>query len=279
MTNQNHEPQMNINLTGALSYIDQKGNLLDKARLLYVLMGEAPPGEAVRPLLEKQNPDGGFPSRPRGENPSSVDNTITALWQFNEVGMLESESARRGLAFLEASQSADGSWDENPNLPNHDLPPWIVPGELTTRLYLTAYAAYWFAICGRKGPVFEKAVQYLTAHQDAQGGIPSYLHANWISTSTLILAGETAAAERGMAHLAARPWDEWEDSQIAWALDCLGSAGLGQAHPFIAAGLADLAARQEPDGSWASEDGPAYAVSATVSALKVFKMYGLLEEI
>jgi squalene cyclase len=269
---------MTLNLTGALIYIDEKGNLLDKARLLHILMGEPPPAEAVQPLLDKQNPDGGFPSRPRGENASSVDNTITALWQMNEVGMLHSDPARRGLEFLAASQAADGSWDENPALPRHDLPPWIVPGETATRLYLTAYAAYWFAEAGQAAaPAFRRAVDHLIASQQEDGSLPSYLHANWIAASAFLMAGETAAAIRILDHLAVRQWYEWEDSQIAWALDCLGSAGLPADHPFVAPALADLAARQDEDGSWASEDGPAYAVSATVSALKVFKMYGLVE--
>lgn len=266
-----------INLDQAILFIDQHGNLQEKARLLYILMEEKPTTSVVRPLLEKQNTDGGFPSRPRGDNPSSVDNTITALWQLNELGLLNLPAAEHALAFLIQSQAKDGSWDENPALPGHDLPPWIVPGELATRLYLTAYAAYWLGRMGHNThPAFLKAAEHLLGRQDEEGHLPSYLHANWIGDSVFFMAGEHEAAEKGLAWLAARPFAEWEDSQVAWALDCLGTAGLTAGHPFIQSGLNELARRQSAEGTWASEDGEAYAVSATVSTLKVFKLFGLL---
>jgi len=40
--------------------------------------------------------------------------------------------------------------------------------------------------------------------------------------------------------------------------------------------LSELIRRQSPDGSWSSEDGEAYAVGATIQAVKVLKHYGLL---
>ena len=67
---------------------------------------------------------------------------------------------------------------------------------------------------------------------------------------------------------------DFEDSQIAWALDCLVRAGLPAAHPFVQAGLDALRQRRAPDGSWASEDGPAFAAAATVGAIKVLSRLG-----
>lgn len=266
-------------LTRAMIYVEQHGALQEKARLLYVLAGESPTREVLQPLLDKQNADGGFPSRPRGKNPSSVDNTITALWQLDELGLLASPPAERAIDFLLYAQRADGSWDENPDLPSHDLPPWIKPGELATCLYLTAYAAFWLARTGKSDTALQRACQHLVGHQDAEGKLPSYLHANWIATSAFFIAGFADAARRGLAYLAARPLPDWEDSQLAWALDCLGTAGLPVDHPFISSSLKELASRIDSDGAWSSEEGPAYASSATISSLKAFKRYQQLPEI
>ena len=87
------------------------------------------------------------------------------------------------------------------------------------------------------------------------------------------------AAEKALAHLTAKPWSEWQESQISWALDNLISAGLEINHPFVQGGLETLVERQEPEGCWVSEDGPAYAVSATLGVLKVLKHAGWIEGI
>ncbi len=269
-----------IDLTQALQFIYQHGNIQDKARLLFILMGELPPDNVVRPLLDKQNPDGGFPSRPHGENLSSVDNTLTALWQLNEVGLLSSQEAKSAINFLITSQAEDGSWDENPTLPEYDLPPWIIPGQLATRLYLTAYSAYWLGSINLINHLaFLRAATFLAQQDGPEGQVPGYLHSQWITTSVFLMGGSpfSAFSDRGLSALQNRPPNQWETSQIAWALDCLGSAGLASDHPFVQKMLSDLAGRQEIGGSWSSEDGPAYAVSATISVLKAFKRFGLVE--
>ena len=269
-----------INLTAAIQYVTEHGTILERARLLYLLMGEPPALESYKKLIDSQRADGGFPSRPKIETPSAVDSTLTALWQFEELGMMDSDYARRAFDFLRAMQQPDGGLDENPTLPEHDLPPWIVPGELSTRLYLTTYAAYWFGLVqGPADPAFSRAVAFVASHQRADGAIPGYLHNNWLGASAFLLAsggGYAQEAEKILAYLLALPATEWADSQISWALDCLSRAGLPQEHPFIRFALAELIRRQAADGSWASDDGPAFAASATVGAISVLKRMGLL---
>ncbi len=280
-----------INLDQAVFYIDQHGSILEKGRLLYLLMDVEPSPELYSKLLSLQNPDGGFPSRPKGsDNPSSVDSTLTSLWQLDELGQFATPEAQRARAYLAHTQHADGSWDENPALPQHDLPPWIQPGTPATILYLTAYAAFWLgahligsAASGETAdPInaaFKRAAGYLASQQEASGKIPGYLHNSWMGISALVMAARllpekesyTQFAERGLAYLADLPDDQWEDSQVAWALDCLSRAGLSAEHPLVRQLLASLVRRQAADGSWASEDGPSNAASATVNALKVIK--------
>jgi hypothetical protein len=230
-------------------------------------------------------------------------------------------------------QRPDGGWDENPVLPGHDLPPWIVPSSPTTRLYLSSYAAYWLGFSRRtQPPAFPRALAFLATHQQPDGSFPGYRHTNWLAISALLFGADaphlpgngvrqtepngnlaaasaavqppgvpsdengksksadhtldseagktgkanitndyTQAIQQGIAFLAAIPFAEWEDSQVGWMLDCFSRAGLTVEHPFIAAALAELLRRQGADGSWAPDEGPVFAASATVTALKVIK--------
>ena len=272
---------MSVDLTAAIAFVTDHGTVLEKARLLRLLLAVEPGRESYQKLLDSQNADGGFPSRPRPGSHSAVDSTLTALWQFDELGMVAHPAATRALAFLLAMQQPDGGWDENPNLPAHDLPPWIVRGELGTRLYLTTYAAYWLGLFGyAQEPPFKTALAYISAHQEASGELPGYLHSNWLGIAAFRMSsGYTQNAERGLEYLASLPFSQWDDSQIAWAIDCLTRAGLPSSHPWMQAALPELVRRQGADGSWASEDGPAFAASATVSAIKVLKRHRLVEDI
>ncbi len=72
------------------------------------------------------------------------------------------------------------------------------------------------------------------------------------------------------------PISEWVDSQISWALGCLGKAGLSKTHLFVERGLDVLVRRFEAGKSWASEDGESQRVGAALEALKALKHYGML---
>jgi hypothetical protein len=105
-----------------------------------------------------------------------------------------------------------------------------------------------------------------------------FLHTTWIATGVFAMAGQEYAAvvSQGLRALTDQPFYQWEDSQIAWALDCLGTAGLTREHAFVKSGLAELLHRRAPDGSWISEDGEARDVVATIQVLRVLKHFGLL---
>jgi squalene cyclase len=264
-----------MDLSQAVGFVETKGTDQEKARLRWLLYAAEPGPAVLGPLAALQNADGGFPLNMVQSNPTAVDSTLTALWWMEELGLLESAIAGRAYAFLLAVQQQDGGWDEDAALARYDLPPWVQVGQLPTRLYLTAYAAYWLGLRGCAGQAALRALGFLSRHQDETGQFLGYLHTTWIATSAFLLAGPLYAgvAEKGLESLLRRPAAEWEDSQLAWALSCLGSAGLPREHPFVVQGLAALGERQRPDGSWASEDGAEYAVSATIQVLKVLKHY------
>jgi squalene cyclase len=268
-----------MDIARAIAFIEEKGSSLEKARFRRLLHGVPPEPSVTLPFTELQNTDGGFPYAMTKGNLSTIDDTLVALWWLDELGMLDSPAAEQATAYLLAVQQDDGGWDEDPALAQYDLPPWISPGDLHARLYLSAYAAYWLAAMGYVAqPALQRALDFLLQHQDERGKFYGYLHTTWIATSVFLMAGQpySVFAGKGLQVLLDRPLAEWADSQIAWALNCLGKAGLPKGHPLVDKCLAELWQRQRPDGSWSSEDGATFDVGATLGAVKVFKHYGLL---
>lgn len=268
-----------IDTNQSIAFINEKGSALEKARLNCILYGINPQPGVIQGLVELQNIDGGFPFGMLPGNLSTINDTTVALWWMEELNMLTSPQAVKAYSFLLASQQVDGSWDEAPEISRYDLPPWIQLGDLKTKLYLSAYAAYWLAVGGyTRLPVFRKALHFLLSHQEPSGKFYGYLHTSWIATGVFLMAGKRYApvAHLGIQTLSNMPLVEWDDSQIAWALDCLCRGGLLKDHPLIDGCLAELGRRQKSDGSWASEDGEDFAVGATIQALKVLKRYAVV---
>jgi len=269
-----------MDITRSIALIEQRGSDLEKARLGHILYGRKPEAILIQDLVQPQNEDGGFPYKMAHGNLSSVSTSLTALWLLDELGYLSSPTADKTIGYLLAVQREDGGWDEEAAIKKYDLPPWISPGDLRTRVYLTAYAAYWLAVTGyTEHPSFHKALEFLHNHQDESGKFHGFLHNTWLATSAFLMAGpqQSDIAEKGLQSLANVPLAEWEASQIAWALDCLSRAGLPGSYPFVKKCLSELVNRQRPDGSWSSEDGEDFAVGATIGVLKVLKFYDLVQ--
>ena len=268
-----------MDFNNSIIFIGDKGSSLEKARIDCILHGTSPQQDVTQGFIGLQNADGGFPFGMVKGNLSTINETTVALWWMEELGLLASSTASQAFAYLLAAQQRDGSWDEDPQVGHYDLPVWIQLGDLKTRLYLSAYATYWLALGGYKTlPAFRKAIHFLLRHQDQAGKFYGYLHNTWIAAGVFLMAGEryVKIANLGIQALSDKALNEWDDSQIAWALDCLSKAGLLKNHPFIEACLAELFCRQKSDGSWASKDGETFAVGATIQVLKVLKRYGLL---
>lgn len=265
-----------MDITKSIHFVEENGSDIERARLRYVLYAAEPDPAILQPFLDLQNQDGGFPCNRVKDNLSSVNDTLNALWWMDELGMLDSPSAESALDYLINVQLEDGAWDEDPRVLEKDLPPWIDPGTLITQHYLSAYSTYWLAmkdLCSSPG--FLMALDYLDTQFQEKTLFKGYLHTTWIASSVFLIAGEayTEAAMVGLQTLIHRKISDWQDSQIAWALDCLGNARLPRDHPFIQMAIKELSLRQAPDGSWSSKDEEAYVVNGTIAALKAFKQY------
>ncbi len=268
-----------MDIEKSIAFIESRGSELEKVRLHCILNGVRPPADIVQKLTNLQNADGGFPFGMQSGKLSTINETTVALWWLEEMDLLYSPIAHFAFDYLNRTQHAEGYWDEDPRLAQYELPPWIKLGDLYSQLYLTAYVAYWLAAAGQTtSPAFRKSLHFLIRNQDETGKFLGYLHTTWIAAGVFLMAGKHYAsiASKAQEVLSDRRMAEWDDSQLAWALDCLSKGGLSKTDPFIRAGLSELKRRQRLDGSWASEDGEAAAVGATIQAIKVMKHYGVI---
>ena len=268
-----------MNVDKAIAFLRQYGTDLEKARMEWIVNKIKPDDFVIAPFLGLQRSDGGFPFGDHKGNLSAVHNTLSAILCLEELGLFDSAHAGRAFQFLLAAQKDDGGWDEDPAISQYDLPFYITPGDLRTRLYLSAYACYWLGLKPYiEHAKFRKALYFLISHQEESGKFFGFLHTTWIAVSAFAIAGRPYAkiVSKGLKYLMGKPFDEWADSQIAWVLECLGRAKLSKVHPFISDCLAELAQRQKPDGTWISEDGEEFTARATLSAIRAFKIYGLL---
>lgn len=149
-------------------------------------------------------------------DPPTEDVTAHVVEALIECGLPADHAAvRAGVAFLRATQRADGSW-------------WGRWG--VNHVYGTGAALPALAAAGEpmSAPYIRRAVDWLAAHQNEDGGwgesILSYEDPAWIG--------------RG----------DSTPSQTAWAL--LGLHAADPSHPAIARGVAHLDATQGPDGGW-----------------------------
>ncbi len=258
--------------------IEADGSELEKARFRRFFYGVRPAPEAIQHFTALQNRDGGFPCDMLPGNPSAIHKTVNALSWLDDLGMSRSPTADKAFAYLLAVQREDGGWDETPVLAQYGVPPWATPGDLRARMYLTAQAAFWMAVRGEAtGPALQRGLDFLLRHRDETGRFHGFLHTTWIATSAFAAAGpqDSQVVRKGLQVLLDRPLVEWIDSQIAWALECLGLAGIPRSEPFVEAGLDELLRRQAEKGRWVSEDGETYSVNTAIGVLKVLKHYGL----
>lgn len=262
-----------MNLDLAARFVESNGGELQRARLDYILhQNPAPPG-VIASLLKFQLADGSF-TRPRPASlAGSINETLNALWRMEELGLMKSVASELACRYLISRQSGNGSWQE---APGNATPLQSYTQDPLFGCYLSAYSAYFLALSGfGTTPVLEKAARYLAGIQRSAGNFTGFLHTTWLACSALLLINgrNDKRAKKGLLYLKNLEFKDWDSSQVAWALSCLGNAGITVKHPFISAGLAELEANQFEDGSWISEDGEGYEVEATLASIKAWLFF------
>ncbi|HET8604275.1 MAG TPA: squalene--hopene cyclase [Marmoricola sp.] len=149
-------------------------------------------------------------------DPPSADVTAHVVEMLAAEGRTDSEECRRGVRWLLDAQEADGSWFGRWGTNHVYGTGAVVPALIETGTPVG-------------DPVIRRAVAWLEAHQNSDGGwgedLRSYVDPAWIG--------------RG----------DSTPSQTAWALLALLAAG-GHRSPAVRRGVGWLVDHQRPDGGW-----------------------------
>lgn len=254
----------------AIEFIKSNGSEPEKARLQYLLYGTKPTSYAIAALAEGQQVDGGW-SAHWNAGYSSLDATCYCLAQAEQMGLDKTDSIiLRAVEFLKSRQRSDGSWEEDPRV-GHLAPVWARPGDLSSRLYLTANCGWWIAYFEPGAEEALKASQHLQQHLYPDGRLPSFLHTHWLATALWQVNNHTAAAELAIRYLS-RHLNDLSASNLAWMCLTLLLSGLSKDHPLIEEAVTRIRNQQCADGRWESEDGPDFDVHTTLEAMRVIRL-------
>ena len=266
------------------AFVREHGDEFDQARLDYLLgEGGLRSTEQGRRFLAGQRADGGWaPFWARDY--SSLDATCFRLAQAELLLMpLSWPELVRALDFLRARQREDGSWEEDEAV-RDAAPPWAKPGELATRLYLTANCGWWLVNASaydNRSYLAEaaRAGEYLERYLAPDGELPSFLQAYWLAAALWIRLNWGSQelpdnARRALDHLAIRLDATVPSGALGWMLTTLAPLGVPPEHPAIVKAVALLGEQQRPDGGWTSEDGSERDAYVTAQALIALTQWG-----
>ena len=269
-----------MDLQKAVNFVEQKGNLIERARLSSILYGQSPSMDALAEIAKHQKPDGGFAYWcPQVSN--LCDTAYILLW-LEDLQEYRSDLSEKACRFLLDRQREDGGWDEVDELGQYSVPEWMMPGKIETRTWLTGFCAHVLIRFGyAEAPGTRCPTDFLLSHCDASGRIEGYLRATWISLPMLAFHPGTQSEPylKAVAVVEENYSEGWTGAHIAWLLRCLKDAELSVDHPLVIRAMIDLENKQRHDGSWEPEpgEGEEHTVNATLFALRSLHSYGRIQ--
>ncbi|MHA2378186.1 MAG: prenyltransferase/squalene oxidase repeat-containing protein [Candidatus Thorarchaeota archaeon] len=266
-----------VDVQHAKSFVRRRGDTVQQARLESILRQKRPARSVLSTIEGMRKSDAGFAFW--DDDISSITSTLNILGWVDDLSVNEGALVDKTFEFLLDHQQEDGGWDELEAVGNLKAPPFMTPGEIDTRIWLTACCAHWFVRFGRAEPPGAKGcpVRFLERHIEPSGLLSGYLRATW---DALVIFGchpgvdSQLFADTVKAIGDSFTPEAWDGSVIAWLLRALRDSGLQADHQLVSRSLNLLEAKQLHDGSWGSEDGNEYAVWATVDAIRVLKDFG-----
>ena len=174
-------------------------------------------------------------------------------------------------------QGEDGSWDENHAINQYSPPFWNKPGDLKTKMWLTAGILNFLIQLGyRESEAVRKAAQFLLRNRAEDGKFFGFLHSTWISVGVFgQLEGPDSGIVKKALEVIEQNLDRLEDGagDFIWCLECFYAAGISKDSPIVKRCIDRVLGLQRQDGAWTSGDGEKYSVSTTINALRILKLY------
>ena len=118
--------------------------------------------------------------------------------------------------------------------------------------------------------VVARATQAFRATIREDGSWPSYLVAGWLGAALLYHAGWFYEAAQIQVILADRVPD-MTPAEVAWLAAAMRRVGLGSDEWLLTAARKRLTETQRSDGGWPSDDGPAFDVHTTLTAIRALR--------
>lgn len=270
-----------VDLEAAIGFVVAHGDEVDRARLAYLRTGATPAEELLARVEAGQVEGAGWPAQQGDRTCASVDATCFRFAELDDLGALGRPAARQALDWLAQTQRPDGAWEEDPALADR-APPWARPGDPEARLYLTANAAFWLSAAGlvarSGGPldarvggayagVVAGAANALAGSLREDGSWPSYLVTGWLAAAVLFGQGRRDEAALIQSVLGRR-LPELTAADLAWLASALRRLGVGDDDQLLVAAQQRLAETQRPDGAWPGDDGDAFTVHTTLTAIR-----------
>jgi len=269
-----------VDIDAAIGYVVAHGDPVDRARLSYLRTGALAPPEVIEKTDSGQMSGGGWPAF-LGGDVASVDATCFRLMELDDLGALGQPAGTRGLAWLVSVQRADGSWEEDEALAS-DAPPWARPGDPEARLYLTSLAGYWLTVAALANPApavaglsdrpevpqpARTAAELILTEVRPDGTWPSFLATGWYAAAVLHEHQYFYESARIQLVLGDR-LAGMSPADVAAMAAALRRVGIAQSDWLLAAARKRLAQTQRSDGGWPSDDGPAFDVHTTLTAIR-----------
>jgi hypothetical protein len=259
----------------AIGYVVARGDAVDRARLSYLRTGKLPAADVFENLEAGQPPTGGGPAQ-WGGGVASVDATCFRLAQFDDLGALTRPPAKRALDWIASRQRLDGFWEEDASL-EAAAPPWAKPGDPEARFYLTVNASFWLTVAALDSGIEDlyevaltRANQAIRDSLDDNGGWPGFLVSGWLAGAVLHRAEWFYESARIFVVLADRV-KTMSAADASLMVSALLRGGVSPDDSIIVAGRRQISATQRPDGAWPSDDGPAFDVHTTLTALRALR--------
>lgn len=268
-----------VDIDAAVGFVVARGDAVERARLSMLRTGIGPAPDVIENAEAGQAAVGGWPPQYEAEI-ASVDATCFHLAELDDLGALRRPAGLRALHWLASVQRPDGFWEEHPALAD-SAPPWAKPGDPEARFYLTANASFWLAVAaadaggedgeaGRYQQAATRAAQAMRDRLGEDGSWPGFLVSGWLAAAVLHRAEWFYESARMFVLLGERV-PAMSAADAAWLCAALRRAGVSTEDSLLVAARDRLDQTQRSDGGWPSDDGAAFDVHVTLTALRALR--------
>ena len=168
-----------VDLERASAFVKGLEDEILNTRLRAILGDQKSSGSVLNQIEDMRKSDGGFAFWK--QDVSSITTTLNIVGWLDDLSLRAEPIADRTFEFLLEHQREDGGWDEVEGVRDLNPSPFMLPGEINTRTWLTACCAHWFIRFDRAEPPGSKGcpAEFLMQHVQPSGLVKGYLYASW----------------------------------------------------------------------------------------------------